>query len=99
MKQYKMGCYQDINCWWDKAFKFHVGWMCEDFIQIYTRGEYAWKSFEKWDDISWGDSNKKTVRLSGTKLETPNSAGQYTLRNYTCTYDRDADVVTQVTVR
>ena len=100
MKQYEMGCYQDINCWWDTAFKLHVGFMCEDFIQIHTKGEYAWTNWDKrWSSVTWGDDRKKTVKLSGNYLRTPNSTGQYTQRSYTCIYDRDADVVTQVTVR
>ena len=100
MKQYEMDCYQDINCWWDTAFKFHVAFMCEDFIQIYTRGEYAWMDFigDKWSSVTWGDDQKNTVKLRGERLRTPDSTGQYTQRNYTCTYDRKADLVTQVTV-
>lgn len=101
MKQYEMDCYQDINCWWDTAFKLHVGWMCEDAIHLKTRGNYAWMSIypeDKWSSITWGDNQKKTVKLIGNYLRTPDIDGQYTQKTYTCIYDRDTDLVSQVSI-
>ena len=99
MQNHEAYCYQDIDCWY-RDFQFHVGWACEDAIQIKARGSYAWTDWDKrWSKVTWGDNRKKTVRLTGNYLKTPNRYGQYTQRNYTCIFDRDADVVARVSIR
>ena len=99
MKQHETDCYQDLDCWWDTAFKLHVGFMCEDALQLKAKGEYAWSSFDKrWDDVSWGDARKETVKLTGKNLRIPNEAGVYVAQDHTCIYDREADLITQASI-
>ena len=100
MQIYDPECYQDFDCWY-QTFQLHVEWACEDSVQVRSQGKYIWMGSlhtEKFDAKSWGDFEKKTVKISGNQVSVLVENGEYVRKGYTCIYDRDADSVVQVSM-